>query len=85
VNGSWIKFFTRIDLCPEFKTSGNLCAKWWMNFLTENMILTKLWSQRNKNGINWTYGKQITLKTVIKGWAEKPRPDLFGKGTELVW
>jgi hypothetical protein len=29
VNGSRIKFFARIGLCPEFKSPGNLCARWW--------------------------------------------------------
>jgi hypothetical protein len=26
VNGSRIKFFARIDLCPKFKTPSNICA-----------------------------------------------------------
>jgi hypothetical protein len=43
VNGSWIKFFARINLYPKIKTPGKLCARmWWKRFPT-----AEKWSQQN--------------------------------------
>jgi hypothetical protein len=43
VNGSRIKFFSRIGLCPEFKTLGNFYhRRWLMHFPT-----IEKWSQQN--------------------------------------
>jgi hypothetical protein len=53
VNGSRIKFFSRIGLCAKIKTLGKLYARmWWKLSSSSNMIPTKLRSQLKKNGTN---------------------------------
>jgi hypothetical protein len=43
VNGSRIELFSRIGLCPEIKSPGNLYARrWWKHF-----PIPETWSQKN--------------------------------------
>jgi hypothetical protein len=100
VNGSWIKFFATIGLCPKNKTLGNLCARrWWKHF-----PIAEKWSQQNYEDSGRRMGsikltvRKLRSKQSSNITAEKIRQtspaldqicpvslDISGKSTWYVW
>jgi hypothetical protein len=79
VNGSPIKFFARVGLCPKFKTPDNLCTRsWWKHFPT-----TEIWSQQNYEARRRrmeSIGLTVS-KLHPKQWSKVP----VEKSSRLVW